>query len=103
MSHEYWNDMYAGWGWMLWFGMIFLIFSSLGNWGYTYQAHRRNREFESGSDAMDILAERYAKGEIQREEFHRMKEEIVAALNFTGSADKMRHGSNPLGAPIRGT
>ena len=41
MSHAYWNDWYFGWGWFLWFGIIFLLFSSIGNWGYTYSAHRR--------------------------------------------------------------
>ncbi len=41
MVHGYWNDLYFGWGWFLWFGVIFLFFSSFGNWGYTYRAHRR--------------------------------------------------------------
>lgn len=30
-----------GWGWILWLGFIFLIFSSLGNWNYAYRAHRK--------------------------------------------------------------
>jgi hypothetical protein len=41
MPHAYWNDWYFGWGWLLWFGFIFLLFSSVGNWGYAYRAHRR--------------------------------------------------------------
>ena len=44
MPHTYWNDWYFGWGWFLWFGVIFLMFSSIGNWGYTYRAHREVRQ-----------------------------------------------------------
>ena len=70
MSHPYWNDWYFGWGWFLWFGILFLMFSSLGNWGYSYRAHRRVGEL-AGKDAIDILNERYARGEISREELGR--------------------------------
>ena len=41
MEHAYWNDWYFGWGWFLWLGFILLLFSGIGNWGYTYRAHRR--------------------------------------------------------------
>ena len=75
----YWNDWYMGWGWFLWFGVIFLLFSSIGNWGYTYRAHRRFGEVSPTKDAIDILSERYAKGEISRDEYHRMKAEISDA------------------------
>ena len=40
---NYWNDWSFGWGWVLWFGFIFLMFSSFGNWGYTYRAHKKVR------------------------------------------------------------
>jgi putative membrane protein len=75
MGHGYWNDWYFSWGWFLWFGVIFLFFSSFGNWGYTYRAHRRYGQL-APKDAFDILSERYARGEINREEFARMKSEI---------------------------
>jgi len=75
MSHYYWNDWYSGWGWFLWYGVIFLIFSSVGNWGYTYRAHRRYDE-QPRKDALDILAERYARSEINRDEYSQMKSEI---------------------------
>jgi putative membrane protein len=74
--NNYWNDWYSGWGWFLWVGIFCLIFSSFGNWGYTYQAHRRYRDSSANKDAVDMLNERYARGEIQRNEFHKMKEEI---------------------------
>jgi len=76
MSHYYWNDWYAGWGWFLWFGIIFLLFSSMGNWGYTYRAHRKFDDGYPTKNTMDLLNERYAKGDINREEYNRIKSEI---------------------------
>jgi putative membrane protein len=75
MEHAYWNDWYAGWGWFLWLGFFFLLFSGIGNWGYTYRAHRRFGSDASGG-AIEILDVRYAKGEITRDEYVRMKSEI---------------------------
>lgn len=75
MEHAFWNNWYFGWGWFLWLGFILLMFSSLGNWGYTYRAHRRFG-IEPRSDAFDILDARYAKGEINHDDYVRMKSEI---------------------------
>jgi len=76
VSHAYWNDWYFSWGWFLWFGVIFLLFSSIGNWRYTYRAHQKYAE-PPRKDAFDILDTRYAKGEITREEYGLMKAEIA--------------------------
>lgn len=76
MQHAFWNDWYFGWGWFLWLGFLFLLFSSIGNWGYTYRAHRRFSSLPH-SDARDILDVRYAKGEITAEAYARMKSEIT--------------------------
>ena len=62
MSHFNANDWYLGWGWILWLGFIFLMFSNFGNWGYTYRAHRNttsnpaNRQ--STFSMRDMLAEK---------------------------------------------
>jgi putative membrane protein len=76
VNHTYWNDWYFGWGWFLWFGIFLLMFSSIGNWGYTYRAHRKYGDLP-GKEALDILNARYARGEISREEWGRMKLEIA--------------------------
>ena len=78
MSNYYGNSWYAGWGWFLWFGMIFLFFSSMGNWGYTYRAHRKVGDGTSRKNSLEILNERYARGEIKQEEYMRIKSDILA-------------------------
>ena len=57
-------------------GFVFLLFSSLGNWGYTYRAHQKFDK-PPRKEAFDILDARYAKGEINREEYNQMKAEIA--------------------------
>jgi putative membrane protein len=74
----YWNDWYSGWGWFLWFGVMIVLFSSVGNWGYTYRVHR-NYGTQPRKEALDILEERYARGEITSEKHARMKSTITAA------------------------
>jgi putative membrane protein len=76
MAHAYWNDWYFSWGWFLWLGFVFLLFSSVGNWGYTYRAHQKFDK-PPRKEAFDILDTRYAKGEINREVYNQMKSEIA--------------------------
>jgi putative membrane protein len=71
-----WNNWYSGFGWVLWFGFVFLLLSSFGNWGYTYRAHRRFDGTYGSKNAVDYLNERYAKGELSQEEYNRIKDEI---------------------------
>jgi putative membrane protein len=75
MYHPYVNDWYFGWGWILWLGFVVLVFSSVGNWGYTYSAHRKY-DWPPHKDAIDSLNERYARGEITREQYREIKAEI---------------------------
>jgi putative membrane protein len=66
-----------GWGWILWLGFIFLMFSSLGNWNYAYRAHRKV-DGSSFKDALSILKERYATGELTRTQYLEMKSDIAS-------------------------
>jgi len=76
MPHYYWNDWYFSWGWFLWFAVIFLIVSGFGHWGYTYRTHR-NYGPQPRKEALDILNERYARGEIKLDEYKQMKSEMA--------------------------
>ena len=73
--HTYWNDWYFGWGWILWFGFIVLVFSGVGNWGYSYSAHQKFGQPRSG--ARDILDERLARGDTSRDQYAQLKSEIA--------------------------
>ena len=79
MINSFWTDWYSGWGWLLWFGIMMLLFMNIGNWGYTYRVHRTYGQ-PARPEAFDILSERYAKGEITREEYVQMKSTIAAAV-----------------------
>ncbi|MEO7052452.1 MAG: SHOCT domain-containing protein [Rhodanobacter sp.] len=80
MHPYFWNTWGFGWGWFFWFAIIFLLFSSMGNWRYTYAAHRKyGLGLPSQKEALQILNERYASGEITREQFAQMKSDISKA------------------------
>jgi putative membrane protein len=76
MTHNFAN-WYLGWGWFIWLGFIFLMFSSVGNWGYTYRAHQKYGQ--PRKEAIDILNERYARGEITRDQYTLLKSDILKA------------------------
>lgn len=58
------------WGLIIWFA-ISLFKRGSGN------SNRRIDTVSKGYDAIDILRERYARGEIDSEEFHRRKEDLM--------------------------
>ena len=87
MYHPFWNDWYFAWGWLLWMGFIILAFVSLGNVGYTYRSHQKY-DIPPRKEALDILNERYARGEITREQYTQMKPDIVDAKNSDGASSQ---------------
>ena len=70
-------DFGIGWWWgfggifmvLLWIGLIILIV-----WGVTKLSKGGGSEIKK--DAMDIVRERYAKGEISKEEFEQIKKDL---------------------------
>lgn len=105
MANYYWNDWYTGFGWVLWIGFIFLFISATGNWGYTYRVHRNYRDVAPGRDALDILSERYAQGEIQHQEFEKMREVILTTMNqrLVVQKDSVPARGPSFGRPIKAT
>ena len=86
-GYESWHmgpHMMGDWG-MGWFGMLFsLLFWILVIVAIVYlikylaRASRGDRKsVQHGSNAMDILKERYARGEIDRNEFEQMKQDLM--------------------------
>jgi putative membrane protein len=72
--------MMGGWGMGWWFGMIFMLLF----WGlvivglvllikWLVQTTRKGGVSNGGTRALDILKERYARGEINKEEFEDKK------------------------------
>lgn len=77
--------MMGDWG-MGWFGMIFMLLFwaliiagivFLIRWLVQSTGSRGSSGADTGSQAMDILKERYARGEISQDEYESMKKEIL--------------------------
>lgn len=77
------SGMMGGWG-MGWFGMIFMLLF----WGlvivglvllikWLVQTTRKGGTSNGGTRALDILKERYARGEINKEEFEDKKKVLT--------------------------
>jgi len=73
-----WGMMNWGWGGMI-FQVLFWLVIIIGVvWAVKYITGQSRRNFTSGEEtALDILKKRYARGEIDREEFEQKKRELV--------------------------
>jgi len=76
--HSYAHSWTLDWLWILYLGFAFLLFSTIGSWGYTYRVHRRFDGLQP-KGARDILDERYARGGISREQYGQLKADIASA------------------------
>lgn len=74
-------DMHDGWGWWMLIGWVWMVvFWGLIIWAVFAIVGRlggRNDPEEHRSNAMSILEERFARGEINREQFEEMKRTLA--------------------------
>jgi putative membrane protein len=61
----------GGWMWLLWILLLGIV-----GFGAYVIAKQQRRNGPPRSNARNILEERYARGEITREEFERMKRDV---------------------------
>lgn len=71
------HDMFMGnlwFGWFFWIIIIGLVLVLI--WTNTREKNKYIPFDQKGEDAMDILKKRYAKGEITKDQFDQMKEDL---------------------------
>ena len=61
----------GGFMWIFWILLIFVIF-----WGAKVMASRGNDASNNQNSALNILKDRYAKGEIDKEEFDQKRKDL---------------------------
>ena len=74
-----WGMMNWGWGGMIFQVLFWLVIIGLIIWGVKYITgqSRTSNSSSTGDSALDILKKRYAKGEIDREEFEQKKKDLL--------------------------
>jgi len=69
----------GGWMMILWWVLIIVAIISLVRWGISFSAVRRGQSQQSKSkNALEILKERYARGEIDKDEYERKKKDLLS-------------------------
>ena len=70
--------MGSGFGWVFWLVIIAAIFFLFRSRFIGCGTGHRNNEYDRSDELpLTILKQRYAKGEISKEEFERMKKELL--------------------------
>jgi putative membrane protein len=83
-NHGYWGPGFFGGGFLGWiipvlfWVVVIFLFISLFRHNRREEYHGRHEEHEeNGDNAMNILRERYAKGEIDKKQFDAMKKDLM--------------------------
>jgi putative membrane protein len=71
------NGFGGGWMMILWWVLIIVAIIALVRWGISSSAARRGQNQQSKS-ALDILKERYARGEINKQEYEARKRDLLS-------------------------
>jgi putative membrane protein len=71
------NGFGGGWMMILWWVLIIAAIIALVRWGISSSAARRGQNQQSKS-ALDILKERYARGEINKQEYEARKRDLLS-------------------------
>ncbi len=66
-----------GMGWGMGFGWLLVLVVVVGVIWFINRAVQPNQQFQNQKTAIDILNERYAHGEIEKEEYLRLKNDIL--------------------------
>lgn len=70
-----WIFMIVFWGLIIW-GIAAIIRGGLGH-GCSHERHNHGHDNANENKALDILKERYAKGEISKGEFEERRKDLV--------------------------
>ena len=66
-----------GMGWGMGFGWLFILIIVVGAIWFFNRSARGNEELTNQNTAIEILKKRYASGEIDKEEYNRLKNDIL--------------------------
>lgn len=76
MHHDAWMGGWFGWFWML-LSLAFLVLLAVGLVALIRYLWMKGGPSPGGKSALDMLKERYARGEMTREEYQRMRQELL--------------------------
>jgi putative membrane protein len=89
MHHYYWNSAYPG-AWMIAHGAfwIVLLVGLLIGTAVLVRSLRSSTKGQDGPTALDILDHRYARGDIDRDEYVRRKSDILERKTTASASEE---------------
>lgn len=82
---QMWHNDHMGWDggwswvWMIWMSLFWIVVIGLIAWGivsFSRHEHRHDSGGSATNSALEIARQRYAKGEINAEEFEKLKRDL---------------------------